>query len=77
MRYYSEKRTIKIFRGRRTITIVTTLNEDIKRTKGDDITFLVTNLITQVSLLNLYTKVKNRKLWSKIVQQVVKSAYFR
>ena len=73
MRYYFEERTNKIFRGRRRTTIVSTLNEDIKRTKEDDITFPVTPLILQ----NLYTKAKNRKLWSKIVQQVVKSAYSR
>ena len=32
MRYYSEERTNKIFRGRRRTTIVSTLNKDIKRT---------------------------------------------
>ena len=77
MRYYFEERTYKIFRGRRRTTIVSTLNEDIKRIKGDDITFPVTPLVSQVSLQNLYTKAKNRKLRSKIVQQVVKSAYSR
>ena len=71
MRYYFEERTNKIFRERRGTTIVGTLNEDIKRTKGDDITFPVTPLVSQVSLQNLYTKAKNRKLWSKIVQQAV------
>ena len=77
MRYYFQERTNKIFRARRRTTIISTLNEDIKRTKGDDITFPVTSLISQVSLQNLYTKAKNRKLWSKIVQQVVKSTYSR
>ena len=33
MRYYFEERTNKVFRGRRRTTIVTTLNEDIKRTQ--------------------------------------------
>ena len=77
MRYYFEERNNKIFRGRRRTPIVSTLNEDIKQTKGDDVTFPVTPLVSQVSLQNLYTKAKNRKLWSKIVQQVVKSAYSR
>ena len=78
MRYYFEERTNKIFRGRRIrTTIVSTLNEDIKRTKEDNITFSVTPLVSQVSPQNLYTIAKNRKLWSKIVQQVVKTAYSR
>ena len=42
MRYYFQKRANKIFRGRRRTTIVSTLNEDIKGTKGDNITFPVT-----------------------------------
>ena len=75
MRYYFEGRTNKNFRRKRRTATVSTLNEDIKRTKGDDITFPVTPLVSQVSLQNLYTKAKNRKLWSMIVQQVVKSAY--
>ena len=75
MRYYFEERTNKILRRR--TTIVSTLNEDIKRTKEDDITFSVTPFVSQVSLQNLYTKDKNRQLWSKIVQEVVKSAYSR
>ena len=77
MRYYFEERTNKIFRGRRRTTIVRTLNEDIRRTKGDDIAFPVTPLVSQVSLQNLNTKAKNRKLWSNIVQQVVKSVRSR
>ena len=77
MRYYFEERTNKVFRGRRRTTIVSTLNENIKRTKEDDITFSVTPLVSQVSLQNLYMKAKNRKLCSKIVQQVVKSVYSR
>ena len=68
MRYYFEERINKIFRARRRTTIVSTLNEDIKRTKEDDITFPVTPLLSQVSLQILYTKAKNRKLRSKIVQ---------
>ena len=77
MRYYFEERTQKVFRGRRRTTIVTTLSEDIKRTKENDTTFPVIPLISQVSLQNLYTKAKNRKLWSKIVKEVVNSAYSR
>ena len=77
MRYYFEERTNKIFRGRRRTTIVSTLNEEIKRTKEDGITFSVTPLVSQVSPQNLYTKAKNRKLRSKIVQHIVKSAYSR
>ena len=50
---------------------MTTLNEDIKRTRENDNTFRVTPLISQVSLQNIYTKAKNRKFWSKIVEQVV------
>ena len=68
MRYYFEERTNKIFRARRRTTIVSTLNEDIKRTKEDDITFPVTPLLSQVSLQILYTKAQSRKLRSKIVQ---------
>ena len=79
MRHYLEERTNKIFRWRRRrkTTIVSTLNEDIKETKEDDITFPVTHLVLQVSLQNLFTKAKNGKLWSKMVQQVVKSVYSR
>ena len=77
MKYYFEERTNKIFRGKRRTTIVSTLNEDIKQTKGHDITFPVTSLVSQVSLQNLYVKAKNRKLWPKIIQQVVKLAYSR
>ena len=77
MRYYFEERINEIFTERRRTTIVSILNEDIKRTKEDDITFAVIPLVSQVSLQNLYTKAKNRKLWSKIIQQVAKLAYFR
>ena len=75
MGYYFEERTNKIFSGRKRTTIVCTLNGNIKRAKEHEITFPVTPLVSQVSLQNLCTKDKNRKLQSKIVQKVVKSAY--
>ena len=75
MRYYFEVRTNKKFRGRRRTTIVTTINKDIQRTKLKYTKFPITPLISHVSLQNIHTKAKNRKLWSKIVDQVVNSAY--
>ena len=47
IRYYLEERTNKIFRGRRRTTIVSILNEGIKQTKGDDMTYPVTTLVSQ------------------------------
>ena len=47
IRYYLEERTNKIFRGRRRTTIVSTLNEGVKQTKGDDMTYPVTPLVSQ------------------------------
>ena len=40
---------------------MTTLNEDIKRTRENDNTFRVTPLISQVSLQNIYTKAKTER----------------
>ena len=75
MKYFFGKRTNRKFPGRKRTTIVTTINRDIKRTKQKHHTFLITPLISEVSLQNIHTKAKNRKLWAKIVQQVVDSAY--
>ena len=67
MRYYFEERTNKVFRGKRRITIVSILNEDIKRTKGDDITFPVTPLISQViSTRRPRTESSGQRLYSKL-----------
>ena len=35
-----------------------------------------TPLISPVSLQNIHTKAMNRKLWQKVVSQVVNSAYY-
>ena len=75
MRYYFEERTNKKFKGRKRTTIVTTINEDIKSTKEKHPTFPITPLISHVSLQNIHTKAMNRKLWSKVVGQVVDSVY--
>ena len=75
MKYFFEYRSAKKFLGRKRTTIITTLNKDIKRTKQKFPSFPVVPLISQVSLQNTYTKAKNRKLWLKIVKQVVDSAY--
>ena len=75
MRYYFEERTKKKFVGRKRTTIVTTINEDIRRTKENHTEFPVTPLISLVSLQNIHTKAKNRKLWQKVVSQVDDSAF--
>ena len=40
-----------------------------------EMTLLVRPFVSDVSLQNPYTKAKNRKLWSKNVQQVAKLSY--
>ena len=75
MRYYFEEGTKKKFVGRRRTTIVPTINEGIRRTKEKHKDFPITRLISLVNLQNIHTKAKNRKLWQKVVSQVVDSAY--
>ena len=75
MRFFFEKRSNKKFLGRKRTTIVTTLNKDIKKTKARNPSFSVIPLTSEVSLQNLSTKARNRKLWANIVRQVVDSAH--
>ena len=75
MRYYFESRTAKKFRGRPRTTIVTTINNDIKRAREKFRDFKGVELVSHVSLQNMCHKARNRKLWSTIVRQVVNSAY--
>ena len=75
MSYFFEVRSAKKFRGRKRTTIITTLNDDIKRTKEKYSKFPVVPLVSLVSLQNIWTKAKNRTLWKSIVKQVTESAY--
>ena len=75
MRYYFKQRTSQKFLGRDRTTIVTTINKDIKRSKEEISSFPVTPLISSVSLQNIASKARNRKLWAGIVKQVLYSAY--
>ena len=75
MRYFFEKRTNQKFLGRKRTTIHNTINRDIKRTRSRHTSFAITPLISHVSLQNMHSKAKNRKLWKSIVKQVVDSAY--
>ena len=75
MRYYFEDRSTPKFAGRKRMTIVKTLNEDISLARKKCVTFKVIPLVSHVSLQNLHNKAKNRKLWRNIVKQVVDSAY--
>ena len=57
----SKKHTTKKFTGRKRATIVTTLNEDIKRTKQKHSTFPIIPLISLLSLQNIHTKTSTLK----------------
>ena len=75
IRYYFQERTNKIFVGRRTTTIITRIKEDITKTNENHVDFPITPLISLISLWNTHTKATNRKLWQKVISQVVDSAY--
>ena len=75
MKFYFEKRSNKKFLGRKRTTIVTTINNDIQKTRANNPTFEVDELITECSLHNLGVLARNRKKWCKIVKEVVKAAY--
>ena len=77
VKYYFEERSNKKFNGRKRTTIVTTLNDDIKRAREKYPNLILIPLISEISLQNIRTKAKNRKFWSKIVSQVVNAAYSR
>ena len=72
--YFEERKSRHKIKGTRT-TIVTTINDDIYRTITKNPSCGLCPLQTHVSLQNMRTKAKNRKLWSVIVNQVVDSAY--
>ena len=75
MKYFFEIRTNRKIAGKKRTTIVTAINRDIQKTKAKNPNFPVIPLISHVSLQNLYSKAKNRKLWKVLVRQVVDSAY--
>ena len=52
----------KMFVGRRRTANVNTINEDIRRAKEKHTDFPIAPLISLVSLENIHTKAKNRKL---------------
>ena len=68
---YFDIKTNKKFVGRKRATIVSTIYEDIERTKEKHTDFPITPLISLVSLQSIHTKAKNRGLWQKVVSQVV------
>ena len=47
-------------------SLVTTINNDIKKTRKESPSFKTTPLLPQVSLHNICTKAKNRIMWKKI-----------
>ena len=73
--YFEERKTTKKFRGRERTTIITTINKDIRITREKNSSFPVTPIISQVSLQNIASKARNRKLWAEIVKQVLSSVY--
>ncbi len=58
-RYFFDERTNKNYPGRKRRTIVTTINEDIKRTKNKDPTFPASPLISHVRTLHKSKEQKN------------------
>ena len=66
MRYSFEEKTNKIFRGRRRTTMVNTQNEEIKRTKGDDITFSLHKSVYRISTRRPRTESSDQRLYSKL-----------
>ena len=76
MKFFFEKReSSKKFKGRKRASIVTTINNDIAKTKSINPNFAIKKLKTEVDLHNIGSKAGNRKQWKIIVATVVKAAY--
>ena len=69
MKYFFEKRSKKKFKGRKRATIITTINNDITRTKRIYPDFAIQKMTTEINLHNNRYKAKNRRQWKKAVKQ--------
>ena len=76
MKWYFQKPVgVKKYRGRKRTTIVTTINEDIKRTMKHNPNFDLKPLNSELDLRNVRVKATNRKHWQKRVTMVTAAAY--
>ena len=76
MKYYFQRPAgAKKFKGRKRTTIVTTINDDIERTKKHNPRFDLRIINTELDLRNVRVKATNRKLWKKRVTMVTAAAY--
>ena len=76
MKYYFQiPAGVKKFRGRKRTTIVTTINNDIERTRKMNPRFDLKIINTELDLRNVRVKSTNRKLWQKRVAMVTAAAY--
>ena len=66
---------IEKFRGRKRATIITTLNNDIERTRQQNTNFTLPKLTSELNLRNIRVKALNRKYWQKLVRMVTDAAY--
>ena len=65
----------KKFKGRKRTTIVTTINNDIERTRKMNPRFDLKVIKTELDLRNVRVKSTNRKLWQKRVAMITAAAY--
>ena len=73
--YFQKPEGVKKYRGRKRTTIVTTINEDIKRTAKINPNFDLKPINSELDLRNIRVKATNRKHWLKRVTMVTAAAY--
>ena len=73
--YFQKPEGVKKFRGRKRTTIVTTINEDIKRTAKINPNFDLKPINSELDLRNVRVKATNRKHWQKRVTMITAAAY--
>ena len=74
MFYYFEPTNEKGFRGRPRCTIVTTLDNDIKRTANKKESFQLSKLTSLEDLKYARTLAQDRQLWRKIINEICEVA---
>ena len=76
MKYYFQKpEGVKKYRGRKRTTIITTINNDIKRTAKINSNFDIKPINSELDLRNVRVKAMNRKHWQKRVKMITDAAY--